>query len=159
MLCSSFLGILAVPGKQAFCNAETFWVKIQVLLWPIATTLGQYKNIVTGHPPWEFIYLFIYLFLGGAVHVEGFQARQMEFENFERKFEVFSCWHRFCLDPSSVSSDTSTVDLHYCYNDSFSCFFSSRSAFQSQQYKPSLNLMLWVDLKLPTWWRILWGRL
>lgn len=41
-----------------------------------------------------------------------------------------------------VSSDGSTVDLHYRYNDSFSCLVSFRSAFLSQQYKLSLNLML-----------------
>lgn len=46
------------------------------------------------------------------------------------------------LDPTSVSSDCSAVDLHYCYNDSFSCLVSFRSAFQNQQYKPSLNLTL-----------------
>jgi len=28
------------------------------------------------------------LLVGGAIHVEGFPARQLEFENFERKFEV-----------------------------------------------------------------------
>ena len=38
---------------------------------------------------------YFFSFLGGAIHVEGFQARQMEFENFERKFEVFSCWQCF----------------------------------------------------------------
>ena len=86
---------------------------------------------------------YFFSFLGGAIHVEGFQARQMEFENFERKFEVFNCWLCFkYLDPTSLSSDCSTVDLHYCFNDSFSCPVSSRSAFQSQQYKPSLNLTL-----------------
>ena len=31
---------------------------------------------------------------------------------------------------------------YYCYNDNFSCLVSFRSAFQSQQYKPSLNLTL-----------------
>lgn len=30
-------------------------------------------------------------FVGGAIHVEGFPARQLEFENFERKFEVKWC--------------------------------------------------------------------
>lgn len=29
-------------------------------------------------------------FPGGAIYVEGFPARQLEFENFERKFEVKS---------------------------------------------------------------------
>lgn len=34
---------------------------------------------------------------GGAIHVEGFQARQMEFENFERKFEE-------CISKSAIQT-------------------------------------------------------
>ena len=161
MVCSTLLGILAVPGKHAFCNAETFWVEIQnlMLLWPIATTVGYYKNIVTGYHTVRVLYIFfIFRWRHTCWRLPGKANGVRKLWKEIWGIQLLAVLFKY-LDPTSVSSDCSTVDLHYCYNDSFSCLVSFRSAFQSQQYKPSLNLTLWVDLKLPTWWRILWSKL